>query len=52
MAAFFEAMPVQVLNVAGPRNSGAPGIERFVDEVLGTLLLETGVADKRRMLAD
>jgi hypothetical protein len=52
VAAFFEAMPVQILNVAGPRCSGAPGIERFVDEVLSTLILETRVADKRQMLAD
>lgn len=41
MAAFLEAMPVQILNVAGPRSSGAPGIEQFVDEVLSTLILET-----------
>ena len=32
--AFLESNPIRVLNVAGPRNSGAPGIERFVHEVL------------------
>ncbi|MCC2681920.1 MAG: hypothetical protein K0S36_1484 [Nitrosospira multiformis] len=32
--AFLESNPIRVLNVAGPRNSGAPGIERFVYEVL------------------
>jgi hypothetical protein len=41
MAAFLEAMPIQTLNVAGPRSSGAPGIEQFVQEVLSTLILET-----------
>jgi hypothetical protein len=37
IAAFFEATPVQILNVAGPRCSGASGIEQFVHEVLSTL---------------
>jgi hypothetical protein len=32
--AFLKSNPIRVLNVAGPRNSGAPGIERFVCEVL------------------
>jgi hypothetical protein len=41
MAAFFETIPIQTLNVAGPRSSGAPGIEQFVHEVLSTLILET-----------
>jgi hypothetical protein len=41
MVAFLEAMPIQILNVAGPRSSGAPGIEGFVDEVLSTVVLET-----------
>jgi hypothetical protein len=46
MAAFFEAMPVQILNVAGPRSSGAPGIEQFVHEVLSTLnILDRKEAD-------
>jgi hypothetical protein len=47
MAAFFEVMPIQILNVAGPRSSGVPGIEQFVHEVLGTLhIFECKVADK------
>lgn len=33
-AAFFETVPVEVLNVAGPRSSGAAGIELFVPDVL------------------
>jgi hypothetical protein len=33
--AFLKSNPIRILNVAGPRNSGAPGIERFVYEVLG-----------------
>lgn len=37
MTAFFEAMPVRTLNVAGPRSSGASGIEQYVHEVLSTL---------------
>lgn len=47
MAAFFEVMPIQILNVAGPRSSGVPGIEQFVHEVLGTLhIFECKEADK------
>lgn len=34
IASFFEATPVQILNVAGPRASGAAGIELFVPDVL------------------
>lgn len=34
---FLEAHPIRVLNVAGPRNSSAPGIEQFVHEVLNEL---------------
>jgi hypothetical protein len=46
MAVFFEVTPVQILNVAGPRSSGAPGIEQFVHEVLSTLdVLERKEAD-------
>lgn len=35
--AFFERVPVQILNVAGPRSSGAPDLEPFVHEVLNLL---------------
>jgi hypothetical protein len=46
MAAFFEATQVRILNVAGPRSSGAPGIEQFVHEVLSTIdILEKNHAE-------
>lgn len=35
---FLDAYDVQTLNVAGPRATQAPGIEAFVEAVLGTLL--------------
>ncbi|HVW65658.1 MAG TPA: putative molybdenum carrier protein [Nitrosospira sp.] len=37
LALFFEETSVRILNVAGPRGSGAPGVERFVHEVLNAL---------------
>lgn len=39
-AAFFEATPVQVLNVAGPRASGVAGIEFFVSDILDHIFRE------------
>ncbi len=36
--AFFETNMIQILNVAGPRNSIAPNIEQFVNTVLDEVL--------------
>ena len=36
--AFFETNLIQILNVAGPRSSIAPGIEQFVNKVLDEAL--------------
>lgn len=36
--AFFETNFIQILNVAGPRGSSAPSIDRFVYEVLDEIL--------------
>lgn len=35
---FFESNLIQTLNVAGPRSSNAPGIEKFVYAVLNELI--------------
>lgn len=35
--AFFEVNAIQTLNVAGPRNSNAPGIENFVYKILSNI---------------
>lgn len=42
---FFETNPIAILNVAGPRNSGAAGIEQFVHEVLDEMLAKS--SDKK-----
>nr|WP_245727834.1 putative molybdenum carrier protein [Nitrosovibrio tenuis] len=36
---FTETHPIRVLNVAGPRLSGAANIEQFVDEVLDEIFI-------------
>ena len=38
---FFETNSIAILNVAGPRSSGAPGIEQFVHEVLDEMLAKS-----------
>jgi hypothetical protein len=43
---FFETNPIAILNVAGPRSSGAAGIEHFVHEVLDEMLANS--SDKKR----
>ena len=43
---FFETNSIAILNVAGPRSSGAAGIEHFVHEVLDEMLARS--SDKKR----
>lgn len=41
ISAFLKTNRIRVLNVAGPRNSSAAGIERFVHEVLDEAFMKT-----------
>ena len=44
LKAFLETNAVQILNVAGPRSSSAPGIEKFVSTVLDEARMKRRIA--------